>query len=221
MRRAVILSILLATSTAHAMGTELYTQLVAWNADGTAALLETQTDRDGDKSTSYVVLSATNLRLTAALSETIRANSADDEQIAVADCTTAAQQLARAVAAAKLADVTVRPDACKRDRGAIVKVGGAQLKAVEQSWVALPQGGRAATAREQTGLDALAAVDPDYQPIAPSLLGSGKQCTGLDVASASGKLVLVISSFLCGNPSKTRVRAFAPDKTGLVERDGA
>jgi hypothetical protein len=221
MRRAVIAPLLLAAATAHAMGTDVSTQLIAWNADGSVALLATATNRDGDKSTSYALLSATDPLLTAAISRTVRANSMDNEAISVADCTAAAHQLARALDAAKFAGVTVHADACKGDRRKVLAIGGAQQRAVEQSWVALPQGGRVATPREQAGLDALVIAEPDYQPIAPNQLASGQQCRGIDVASASGKLVLVISSFLCGNPAKTRVRAFAPDKTGLAERDGA
>ena len=219
MRRSVILSILLATSTAHAMGSDVDTAPVAWNADGTAVLLRTDTSWDGERTTSYEIVSAAAATVRADLSDVDHQNGSDTEKTTVADCTRAAQQLARALGAAKFNDMTIHADACKRDRADIVVIGAAQQKAVEQAWVALPQG-RPPSAREQAAIDALAVAEPNYRPIAPNQRGTGSDdtCTPSDVTSATGKLVVILSTFGCGSPVKVRWRAFAPGKTGMVER---
>jgi hypothetical protein len=224
MRRYLVLPILLLATTAHAMGTDVVTDPIAWNPDGTAVLLATATNRDMDKTLSYTIMfAATDQPVHASLSQTSRDNGHDDEQLSVADCTKAAQQLAAAVAAASFAGVVIHPEACKRDRGAIVTIAASQQKLVAQSWVALPQV-REASPREQLALDALAVVEPAYQPSKPSDRAAGTACEGIDVAALSGKLAIAVKRFACGNPEKTHVFAFSPGakdaagKTSVVAR---
>ncbi len=204
-------AVLAMSSSAHAMGSDWTADLLAWNTDGSAALIEKQTFRDGDRSTSFAVVVAGAKAVDLAISSTLREDSKDVEQIAVADCVKAAKQLATAVSSNRVAGITVDADQCKSDRRKVVTVvtGG------DVAWVALPQG-RTPTAREQTAWDVVKQIAPAYKPFLPVTDCSTSNDT-IDVANKSGKLVLVFSSWTCNSPVRTTVRGFTPTKTGYVD----
>jgi hypothetical protein len=204
----IIAGIVAVPLSAHAMGSDRISTLVAWNHDGSAALIEHRTYRDGDHSLGYTVVAVGAKPVSAGITATMRADSKDDEQIAVADCTAAAKQLATALAADHFSGVDVHADECKRARNGVVSIASDAQREVEQSWVALPQG-RTPTAREQASWDVVKQLAPSYQPFVPAA-GCAAQHDTIDVANRSGKLVLVFSAWTCNTPVRVTVTGFVP-----------
>jgi hypothetical protein len=125
-RLAIVAAVVLAVpAAAHAMGSDVMIDLVAWNGDGSAALLRRATSRDGDHSTTFVVVSAdTTEPFEAAISATMREPGVDVEQLEAAACETAAGELQRTLAAHHFGTVAVRPGRCRtRRRDEVVFVG--------------------------------------------------------------------------------------------------
>ncbi len=185
---------------------------MAWNRDGTAALLEHRTYWDGDTSLGYSIVSAGAKPVAVAISQTLRADGMDVEQIARTDCTNATVTLASALAARHFDGVMLVADQCNHAERRVLVVGADATRAVEQSWVALPQG-RPATAREEAAWAAAKQAVPEYSLFAPSeetCSGSGHRT--VDIAAKSEQLVLVFTLRSCDSPIKELVHAFAGGK---------
>lgn len=198
------------TGTAAAMGSDVSVDLVAWNRDGSAAVLATHTFRDGDRSTRYSIVAVGAKPVEAAVSQTTRDSGRDDEQIGLAACKQATAQLAAALTAHHFDGVVAKSARCSDAKRDIVVVTAAVSDAADRSWVALPQG-RSPTARELASWNAAKSVTPAYQPLGLSPGDAcDKQTDTLDVANKSGKLILVFASWRCNSPIKTIVHRFVP-----------
>jgi len=209
MRRVAVIAAALAIPlSAHAMGSDRISTLLAWNRDGTAALIEQPSYRDGDHALGYTVVAVGAKPVTVSISNAMRFDSKDNEQIADTDCATAAKQLASALATNHLTGVDVHADQCKNARRAVVTVAADTERDVEQSWVALPQG-RTPTAREQASWDIVKQASPTYQPFVASIDCNASH-EAIDVANKTGKLVLLFSSTTCNSPTRITVTGFVP-----------
>ncbi|CAN5891915.1 hypothetical protein BH11MYX2_BH11MYX2_33860 [soil metagenome] len=197
---------------ARAMGCDDDAVLVAFNKDGSAALLEEHSMCEGDRGTTFSIVDVTGTSTVAVLSHTSRTNGADVESEAVSDCNKAARSLANDLTAHHFLGVTVAVAACKGDRQTVIKVSDATKRETERTWITLPQG-RAATTRERMAWDAVRAMKADWQPFAVS---PTDDCAAshdtIDAASKSDKLVLVLSSLTCNSPLRVRVTGFATGK---------
>ena len=198
--------------TAHAMGCDDDATLVAWNKDGSAALLEEHSQCDGDRGTTFSIVDVTGTSTVAVLSHTSRTNGADVESEAAADCNKAARLLANDLTAHHFLGVTVSVTACKGDRQKVVSVTEATTRETERSWIALPQG-RQPTSRERMAWDAVRAMQADWKPFAVSPKDDCAESRDtIDVASKSDKLVIVLASLTCNAPIRVRVTGFATGK---------
>lgn len=177
-RTIVILALLVAAAgPAHAMGSDVSYDLVAWNQDGSSALLRRTASSEGDASVSYVLATVDDdPRLDVVVSQTERASRA--QQVDRATCTESLRDLARALAAHHFRGVTVHPARCRHaDRRGAVVVRDAVADAAERSWVGSP---------EETS------TDPD--------------CTeSIAVANGGGALILVFRTPMCGAPVQVQV----------------
>lgn len=196
---------------AHAMGTDRTAELRAWNRDGSAALIEEQTARDGDQSRSYAIVAVGAKAVEVTISWTMRQDGKDIEQIAVSDCVQAANRLSTASSANRIAGIAIDATQCKRDRRKVVTVRADG----DLAWIALPQG-RLPTVREQAAWDVVKQVAPAYKPFLPDA-GCTTSNETIDVANKTGRLILVFSAWTCSNPIRTTVRGFVPTKTGYVD----
>ncbi|HEY4175776.1 MAG TPA: hypothetical protein VGM90_03040 [Kofleriaceae bacterium] len=198
--------------TAHAMGCDDDAALVAWNKDGSAALLEEHSMCQGDRGTTFSIVDVTGTTTVAVLSHTSRTNGADVDSEAAADCNKAARSLANDLTAHHFLGVTVSVAACKGDRQKIVGVSDAAKIETDRTWIALPQG-RTPTTRERMAWDAVRAMQADWAPFAVSPKDDCSESHGtIDAASKSDKLVLVFASVTCDSPLRVRVTGFATGK---------
>lgn len=197
------------------MGSDVEIEIVAWNDDGSAALIETRSSRDGDRGLSYGVISAHDATDDAAVTATIHVAPGDDtEQISEAECTRAMLALATSVSANRFHHVAVRPARCRGAHRDPVSISGALAPTI---WPALPQG-RPAGPLEQAALDVLRLEDPHYQTVAldDDCTKPGDAGWALDVAARSEKLVLVVRTSRCNSPTKMSISAYVPSKTGYI-----
>jgi hypothetical protein len=217
-RSAIVLAVLLTSGAANAMGSDRLVDLVAWNSDGSAALLRSTSFRDGDTGLSYAIIAADGPATNAVVSATTRDSGKDLEQIDTGSCRRAVRELATAIAARHFDNVLVRADDCAGNRTAIATIDATGRGDVERSWVAMPQG-RAATAREQAVWAAVRTFKPGYAPVLP--IANPNACATsydtLDAATRSGKLLLVFTSWTCNSPIRVTVTAFKPGANGYVD----
>ncbi len=210
MRTSIVLGVLLGSTAAHAMGTSYYAELVAWSADGSSALVRHQSERDGDTTESYDVISAGDKQ--APHLQISGVSWVDDKHphaqaIDQATCRMAVKTLQASLTAHGFRDVSLHAEVCAKDvRGGLVTVGAEVERAVASSWVALPMG-RAASARERATWDAVATALPDAKVGFP--VGPGEPT--LDAAN-SVRMILVFDGLGGGSPERTNVLAFVPAK---------
>lgn len=177
------------------MGTDVSVDVAAWNADGTAALLHTHTNRDGDTTDSFSVVAVGDSKVTGF--QTTGSGWQDDkhphaQSVDKAACSTAMAALAKAVAAHKL-----------------VAVSAAGKAAVKASIVGNP----GKTARDP---QIWAAVEASAGVKIPASPPKDQDFAQADVATTSGKLVVALFTPSMGSPVKTHVLLFVPGKTGFV-----
>lgn len=190
------------------MGTSVSVELIGWNDDGSSALLHRHTDRDGDTSDSYVVVAAGDRQPLADLQTSgvgyVDATHPRGETVARASCASALKRLAGALAANHFHGVTVRTDRCasaRRTEAVARSVGAAHD--VEASWVARPMQ-RPPSARERASWAVVDTAVPGAKYVYP-VDANG---VALDVASKSGKLILVFALTNSGSPERPKVVAF-------------
>jgi hypothetical protein len=212
-RVAIAVTVLLAGGSAHAMGTAWDDTLLAWNRDGSAALIERTSFRDGDKGLSYTVVAAGKAPVTVAISSTTRDTGTDLEQLPDRDCVAAVKQLTAVLAADHFDGVVVHAG-CTGVHAATVAVPARVAREAERSWVALAQG-RPRTPRETVSWELANRVTPGYKPLADDAACGDT----LDIANATGKLILVFASWRCNDPIRTSVHAFEPSTGGYVEQE--
>jgi hypothetical protein len=196
------------------MGSDVAIHIVAWNPDGSAALIRTGTSRDGDHSISFGVISAHGGTEDIAVSATTHEGPGQDvEGISAKECMKGMRALAAAVTANHFRGVTVRPARCRSaHRDPVVITGGAAT-----TWIALPQG-REPGPLEQAALAVLKLEGAHYQTVALD-----DDCTkpesamwAMDVAAHSEKLLLVLRTSRCNSPTKMEVTAYVPRAGGYV-----
>lgn len=195
----VVVAIVLAIggSRAHAMGSDVAYALVAWNHDGTAALLRRTTANDGDHGTSYVMIAVgVNEPIEAQVSMTTRAAGRDDEVLDAADCAQAAERLQAILAAQRFVGVRVDPDACRRGRARVVTIDRATAR-LGTAPLELARTRAERTPRARLALAALATAAPI-------------DTDRVELYGATGKLALVFTTCDCGTPARTEVTAYVP-----------
>ena len=160
------------------MGSYSSYELVAWNDDGSSALLIHSGSSSGDAgaSQSYILAGAGDKKtLDFELTNTRDPDTAH-EKITAAACTKAADALEKALAAHHYKGVALHKDRCSTAKRDVVAIDAATAQAAELSWVATP-GVRPPSAREDA---------------AWKLARLEKHDGATDVAATSGKLVLVM-----------------------------
>jgi hypothetical protein len=204
------LIVVAAAGSAHAMGTDETYDVVAWNGDGSAALLHANTNRDGDTTDGYVVVDAKG-PISVGVSQTTWQDSAHPhaQGVDTATCKTNLATLKKALDDRGFAGVTVKAASCTADRrDDAVAVTDKVKTATQATHLAIGKGnGKLWTVigKEIGGLPQAGASDGDT-PV-------------LDVAAYSDKLAIALYTPYRGNPVKMQVLVFVPDGKGFKKLD--
>jgi hypothetical protein len=158
---------------ALAMGYYSDVTLAAWSSDGAAALVTRDTSSSGTAGNTHTYVVVTTSGETEFTFDDTQDPDKAGQKVSVASCRKQAGELGKALAAGGFKGVRIDADRCAGKRDVVTITADAQ-RAVEASWVALPVS-RQPTQREQLALDVAK--------------GIGRE--GLDVATTTGKLVLV------------------------------
>jgi hypothetical protein len=213
----IVLAMLAAAGRANAMGADRYRELIAWNNDGSAALVEQRIVQNVslDRSRQYIIVAAGVKPIEIEISRIDHGSQSKDvETIDAAACAKALKRLGSALAANHFDGVATSADRCKDADRNVVHVTATVALDVERSWVALPQQ-RTPTVRERTSWAVVDKLYRDYQPFLPaSDCGANNVHDTIDVANRSGKLVLVFSAQICNSPTRVEIHGFAPDGHG-------
>jgi hypothetical protein len=174
----IVATVALASANAHAMGRYVNLDLVAWNTDGTAAIVERSETSSGQAGTGHdylLVVAGEQSPKVFTFTNTLDADTAT-EHVDAATCVRTAKDLERAIKSKHFSGVTVKSDACKLAARPVVGFSSTTTTAVAKSWIANLD--RPATPREVAALAAMrAAVGPDDEG---------------EVATLTGKLVIVL-----------------------------
>jgi hypothetical protein len=207
MRSLFVAVLLLVAAPAHAMGTDVSFGLIAWNADGTSALLSRSTSWDRETTDGFVVISTGEKAPEVFdVSHVDSANGAQTQLVDKAACAKALSGLQSALSKHGFtADVSVRKAGCDHvDRSDAIQISGG-AGGVAASWVAMPMG-RTPTARERTSWDLVKSVLPKVHVVVPPVPGSDD---AIDVANDHGSLTLVFYTPGGGAPVRSKLFAFA------------
>jgi hypothetical protein len=170
--------ILLISSPAHAMGRYVQLGLIAWNADGTAALFTRESSSSGTVGATFeyvLVAAGASEPLVVSFNDT-QDGDTRAQKVDQAACIRAAVTLQRALVAKRFRGVVVQQARCRDTRG-VVGVLPEASRLVDGSWIAKPVH-REPTARETASWEAA------------KLMQLGDE--GSDVASLTGSLVVVL-----------------------------
>ena len=217
---------------AHAMGSDYFSSLAAWNSDGSAALLEQSTNRDGDNSLSYTIVSATSTEPDAVTVSNISRETREGiERVTGAQCVAGSKGFAKALARFHFRGVAVHPENCRGARTKVLVVDQAARAEVERSWISWPQG-RTASAREKAAAQAFVHVEggdvnvhnmhASFKP--PGMDQDARVMTegeSVDVAAKNATFLLVFVDPNVGNPVRIKVHAFISDGAKTVEHGDA
>jgi hypothetical protein len=200
------LAVVLASAPAHAMGADVSVDLVAWNADGSAALVRRTTLWDGQRQSKYVIVA--DAEPVSAMFDDGRDTT---QNVDDAGCIKAAGALTRALAADQFRGVTVHADRCAGARASIVAVDPDVARDVARSWVVVPiPMTEPKPGREHAVWESLVATGED-----PSS-ASRDSCDAFTAATMHGGVVLLFENYRCGTPNQTKLRVFVP---GHVEHN--
>ena len=202
MRNTIIVMLMLLTSHAHAMGSDVQLELVAWNGDGSSALLLQRVhaaETVGDTANYVVVTVKEPKPLMVPFSDTTHERREPAKQgVDLDTCVNAMGTLKKALEAKNFRGVTVVADRCKSAERNVVSVTTEAGTAVQLSWVATPKG-RAPYDREKAAWGAAKAAVGGDDHVDVAAWGG---------ASNSAPLILVFE-YSQGNPEVTKVVAFA------------
>jgi len=187
---------------AFATSANVSIELVAWNADGTAALLYTHTSIAGDTTDNYTVVGVDDQQQ---LAVQIAGQSVD-----ATACEKAMAALATSIAAHKFAGITLRPDRCGADTlDAAVTTSPSITAAAKTSRIGNP--GR--TPRDRQIWAAFEFATGAKMPAKPL---PGPDVRSAAIATKTGKLVIALLSPARGSPASTELLAFVPVKNGFA-----
>lgn len=207
--RAALVALLLLGSTgpALAMGTDVSIDLVAWNADGTAALLHTSTSFDGDTTDLYSVVGVGDKP---ELAVQIAGSSSHVQTVDLTECAKAMAALAKSIAAHKFAGVTLRPDRCGVDkRDDAVTTSPSVTAAAKASIISNP----GTTSRDKQIWAAFKTATSTDIPANPD---PNTDYPSAEIATKNGKLVIALFTPSRGFPIRTQLLAFVPAKDGFA-----
>jgi hypothetical protein len=179
MRLVIGFLVLLVATPAHAMGTYIDHELVAWSSDGKSVLVHRTTSSSATSGIAerYLLISAGDKSpLTVSFTNTQDPDRAT-QHVDAAACVKAVDQLEGALAAKKFRGVTLRREQCKTKRDVVV-VAADTAREAALSWVATPIE-RTASARETGSVQAT------------KLALASRPDEAADVSSMTGQLVLV------------------------------
>lgn len=201
----LVASLLAVSAPAHAMGVYVNFSVIAWNADGSSALLT----RDGSSSATagathdYILVSASDRTPVVFTFSDTQDPDAATEHVDHDACVKAAGALAKALTAKHFKGVTVKADHCTATRD-VVAVSADAAKAAAAAKVT-PPFKRGKTPRDATSYAA-----------AQAAFGSGAPSDGTDdeIAAASGVMAIVLSGENGDSSRPAHVAVYVPSKSG-------
>ena len=205
MRWSLAVLLLLISPAAHAMGTNVSVTLVAWNTDGSAALLARHTNNDGDTSDEYVIAGVDTATRAFVSVRLYGGNTGGSTQeIDRVSCLDAIQGLQTALSRRAFRDVWIHADRCRqRDRGGIVTAGAAANRRVSRSRVTLP-----ATATAPARAKAVAALVKSSLPDLALPLPVEDGGPVLDAFAATDRMIILLFTDGGGSPEHTVAMLF-------------
>lgn len=145
MRRGLVLAAMIgvatASTTAHAMGTYITLELVAWSDDGTTAIVKRTTSSSGTAgaATEYILVGTRDAPTVTSFHSTLSPDTAS-EQIDTTACTKAGDAFAQLVTHRRFSGVVLHRDRCKTAERDVVTITPAGASLAAASSVPISEG---------------------------------------------------------------------------------
>jgi hypothetical protein len=207
------LGLMAVATPAQAMGVYVNFDVVAWNDDGTSAIVSRDTSSSGTTGSThaYILVSAGEPPALVVRFTDLQDPDKQTEHIDRAACTKAAAAFATALGARRFHGVTVTAAACGTAARDVVRIDATAARLAALAWVATPAA-RPATDREQASAEAA------RQALGPTSGAGGTGWGVADVASLTGRLILIVTGGNGDSSTMGHLAVYARTKGSVAQQ---